>query len=539
MSSKFVAKLDDFIFSNPKKKSDAKGGPGSGNWGHVGRPGAVGGSGGGGGHHKLPPGHQYHKPKPSGGGVSTADSPKESEKPKAEQKSGFEWKTGTGPVDEKHAKEQHSLHLSEYEKNDALYKKFYADFKTASPDQKMKMSVDAQRAFFNREIALKRMNAYRQSAESPNGKAFLEHELEKIDALNKHNEKKIKHLEELEKAGVKITADETLPASFSSLTPSTDGFSVDYAKKKYPGLSDEQIQKGRALYDEIDKIEKKYNPNTAKLYFNEPENPRLVAHKGMDASDVTPKKVLRGGAEKELKDFMGQSEVAIQLKPEVLVKIANQGRMKNMWESGAVGSISKGQGEGYKTARAKIEEELFATASENTAPKDRPIYGFLEHPDRLMSAGNGIGSNYGPFRVVLKPEVKGKTSYVIGDSLNDSSFTAAKAAAVTNPASVKQTSSKLVHEVNLGKNNNTSDIRFKRNPEDFGDSDFRTSYVEAQIHGGVSVSDIAKVQIPKGFEVSAQTRKKFEKAGVTIEETPRPLKNVYIATSWDDHYKED
>lgn len=48
-----------------------KGGPGSGNWAHVGRPGHVGGSGGGGGHHKLPPGHQYHKPSGGGGGSTT------------------------------------------------------------------------------------------------------------------------------------------------------------------------------------------------------------------------------------------------------------------------------------------------------------------------------------------------------------------------------------------------------------------------------------------------------------------------------------
>lgn len=44
-----------------------KGGAGSGNWQHVGRPGHVGGSGGGGGHHMLPPDHQYHKPPKEGG----------------------------------------------------------------------------------------------------------------------------------------------------------------------------------------------------------------------------------------------------------------------------------------------------------------------------------------------------------------------------------------------------------------------------------------------------------------------------------------
>ena len=39
-----------------------KGGPGSGDWGHTGRPGQIGGSGGGGGAHNLPPDHPHYKP---------------------------------------------------------------------------------------------------------------------------------------------------------------------------------------------------------------------------------------------------------------------------------------------------------------------------------------------------------------------------------------------------------------------------------------------------------------------------------------------
>lgn len=54
-------------------KGGAGSGDWSGDWGHSGRPGRVGGSGGGGGHHTLPEGHQYHKPKPK---------PPEPEKPK-------------------------------------------------------------------------------------------------------------------------------------------------------------------------------------------------------------------------------------------------------------------------------------------------------------------------------------------------------------------------------------------------------------------------------------------------------------------------
>ena len=50
-----------------------KGGPGSGDWGHTGRPGQVGGSGGGGGAHNLPPDHPHYKPNPGGGGGSASD----------------------------------------------------------------------------------------------------------------------------------------------------------------------------------------------------------------------------------------------------------------------------------------------------------------------------------------------------------------------------------------------------------------------------------------------------------------------------------
>jgi hypothetical protein len=158
-----------------------------------------------------------------------------------------------------------------------------------------------------------------------------------------------------------------------------------------------------------------------------------------------------------------ESKVSIQVRPTDLSKIVNDGRFKTQFETGTSG--------GAKDIALRQKEEYRRFGLGRDAPvEQRPIYGHLERPD----IPNNAVDQYGSVRVILRDEVRERTTYTNGDSLGGGYF--------ANPVNAPAT--------------DYIPTASRRWPPDFG-----AGYLEAQVHGGVGVDDIAEVI----FDTSART----------------------------------
>jgi hypothetical protein len=263
-------------------------------------------------------------------------------------------------------------------------------------------------------------------------------------------------------------------------------------------------------------------------YYGEPDQVRNShsTELGPVSPDLPPK-VVHGGAEKEVKEFMSQAVVAMQMKIPAFEKVASSktGEFKNGYQGAAVGSVGKGKS-GYFVKRKEAEEEVYGIPKSAEA-KDRPIYGYLEHPDRMESDGaHDIGSNYGPVQVVFKHDVKQRTSYTVGDSLDDRQLWGRYSGAVNDPASIKFGESTSKTNPSSGEVYPTlaKDQYAGPSTSEWGGKYIGTmyhpTYMEAQMHGGLSLKDVAEVRIPKDVETSDKALKGLEKAGVKVVRTP-------------------
>ncbi|CAB4155592.1 hypothetical protein UFOVP655_9 [uncultured Caudovirales phage] len=186
--------------------------------------------------------------------------------------------------------------------------------------------------------------------------------------------------------------------------------------------------------------------------------------------------------------------------------ILADGRYKNQFETRTSGGK-------LDTGVRKVGEGLATATPAGTKLADRPVYGFLTNNEtvhsyqsindaqsvvsgpnrenwlganllgtelswqRITSINNDQVDQYGEIRFTLKPEVRSRTTATIGDSLRTGNM----ADAVNNPKP---------DLVNMGLYNEGAVHHLSGNPS--------ADYVEAQIHGGVKVSDISHIYAPAG-----------------------------------------
>jgi SPP1 gp7 family putative phage head morphogenesis protein len=162
-------------------------------------------------------------------------------------------------------------------------------------------------------------------------------------------------------------------------------------------------------------------------------------------------------------EFTREAKVSIQISPTNLDSVLNDGRFLSQFESGTSGGIK----DAYK--RKRLEAQSFGIRFDEDYA-NRPIYGHLE----LNGRSNSNVEQYGSARVVLKDDVRQRTTYVTEDSLT-SGFTPSP---LTRP--------------------NVGTIQFDTDgfPPSYG-----TGYVETQVFGGVSIDDIQEVV----FDISARS----------------------------------
>lgn len=131
-----------------------------------------------------------------------------------------------------------------------------------------------------------------------------------------------------------------------------------------------------------------------------------------------------------------------------------------------------------------------------TLPQHRPIYG-LVHPLGVQSTHAISASQYGDVQFVLKPSVVSRSTFTVGDSLS----TGRGFSSATNPTRTLRgwnTPEETLNRIRTGQ---------------------KQGYTEAQIHGGLKLSDISHVVINHGTVLDPKVVKRLEKLGIEIKFT--------------------
>lgn len=184
-----------------------------------------------------------------------------------------------------------------------------------------------------------------------------------------------------------------------------------------------------------------------------------------------------------IKDFVAKNDIVVSIvTPERnLVDILNSGEIQNGYVSG---KSERGYADQLGTpsdSRMKMENKAFGL-TEKSPLSERPVYGFVDSPG---PADDPL--DYGNAKIVLNPDVKERSTVTLGDSLDisraawDAPFADTAApllASNPNPSDIFYPSQGVI-PTSLTSTENIS--------RDFG-------YVEAQIHGGLKTSDIARVE---------------------------------------------
>jgi len=130
-----------------------------------------------------------------------------------------------------------------------------------------------------------------------------------------------------------------------------------------------------------------------------------------------------------------------------------------------------------------------------TPASERPIYGFVAHqPSWEDEFGDGDGAvtsesldQYGEFRVVLKPSVKARTTMCVGDSLNTGALPIPMEGEVAPRRAAYATTARDVMMFPPPTTKTSAVVAGAGAVQE-------RDYFEAQIHGGVKLSDIARVE---------------------------------------------
>jgi len=152
---------------------------------------------------------------------------------------------------------------------------------------------------------------------------------------------------------------------------------------------------------------------------------------------------------------------AIRMTSTALKGVFSSGRIKTQFETGTSRGVNN------PDLRA-AQETAMLSLHPSVNPKKRPIYGFVLN-NTVVSNLETLKSveQYGNTTVVLKQGVRGRTSWVQGDSLN---------------------STILLSSMEEPTYHGLEDFSGARSPVD---------YYEAQIHGGVKIKDIDYIVMPR------------------------------------------
>lgn len=222
---------------------------------------------------------------------------------------------------------------------------------------------------------------------------------------------------------------------------------------------------------------------------------RDLRRKAKDAGQ-TPAQY-RAAVAARLKELLAGKPVAVRVRDEAALRdILDGGRFKTQHEG-----VARAAGLGTELAHRRLGEQILGVPA-GTPPDRRPVYGYVAVGgiEPALAAGvqipgirqregqEDVLSAYGEIQVVLKPEVRGRTTVTVGDSLDEIGFI--RPTPIDDPGAES-----------LG----SRDLDMLARP-----GFTRTGYVEAQVRGGARAEDIAEVVFsrqPSPLAVAALQRR--------------------------------
>jgi len=168
--------------------------------------------------------------------------------------------------------------------------------------------------------------------------------------------------------------------------------------------------------------------------------------------------------------YLKENPVSVMVPEEVVGSILDDGRLKTTFD------LPDDKGNEYLEHRMVYERTAFGY--DQTLPiESRPVSGAVLPEASNTEAFQNFGENYGTVQVVLKDSVKDRTTYTIGDSLDR----------FQQPTPYGGKPPRTFDLLTTAQN-------ARRNPNMFSEPSFQArNYIETQVHGGVNLSDIAKI----------------------------------------------
>jgi hypothetical protein len=178
--------------------------------------------------------------------------------------------------------------------------------------------------------------------------------------------------------------------------------------------------------------------------------------------------VYREALRQRLVDFLDNSEVRLRVSFHDAHTVLAEGRIRNQFETGHSGGALNPSG------RLLIEQVLSGVSLDSPGPL-RPRYGYLAGSDESY-----LLPQYGDVVLRLRPELRHRTTFVFGDTLDHTLRT-------THPYFVPS----LVARPSLLSLDCYRDLLACTEPWQATDDRYR--YIEAQIHGELTLSDLREI----------------------------------------------
>lgn len=201
------------------------------------------------------------------------------------------------------------------------------------------------------------------------------------------------------------------------------------------------------------------------LNYKRKEANHILKVDGWSGSSLADAPDLRERMVQRWKNMVDRSDVRIRINNGYFMETLRDGRFENQFSAGTSG--------GYygPKVRSTAEARLFGIPDDVTNPDTHPVYGYLAEG---VETGYSSARQYGDIVVHLRDDVRRRTTFTIGDSLGLEYL----------PSPVEDIDwASLVYDRRTAMG--------ARKIQEAG-----IPYVEAQIHGGVSLDDIRLVEVP-------------------------------------------
>lgn len=207
-------------------------------------------------------------------------------------------------------------------------------------------------------------------------------------------------------------------------------------------------------------------------------------------------RAVRQQVQDDITDSFGtvaQQEVKIRISDDAARQVLEEGRVKNAYEV-----LDAADNPNYMSTRSNIESTFIGVPEEAVASQ-RPIYGVINNYQ--------AADRYGGVSIVLRNDVKGRTTMAVGDSFNG-----------VNPVSLRDILEGTATVDDMGRA--ISDFTWaeiRSGKVSLRDAT-KSQYWEAQIHGGVTLKDIARLEVPEGWleSLSPAARAALERSGIDV-----------------------